>query len=136
MSEESPKGASLIPAPGCGHRWARPPQRQCGPTLWICAFGLLALLVSATSPADDSLQPDFARHFRNGHRIVTASLSQMGHLFRRNWAAAAITFGAHAGPVRHPAEHSIHGLPARLISPGFEGSLTARAPPVCSFLSV
>ena len=132
MLQELPRGASLISAPGCGHAWARPPQRQrLGPALLICAFGLLALLVSAISPADDSVQPDFSRHFRNGHRIVTASkLLQTSHLLRRNCAAAAIMFGAHAGPVRHPADDPVPGPHACLSSPGLESSLAARAPPL------
>lgn len=140
MPEELPRGGFPISASNPIARWAWAlclPRERVGLARLACAFGLLTLLVSAMSPADDSVQPDFSRHFRNGHRIVTASkLSQTGHLFGRNWAAAAITFGAHAGPVRHPAEHSIHGLPACLSSPGFEGSLDARAPPACSSCSV
>jgi len=136
MPEESPKGASLISAPRRSYSWVRPPQGR-HLALLICSFGLLALLVSAISPADDSVQPDFSRHFRNGHRIVTASkLLQTGHLFRRIRAAAEIKVGAHAGPVHYPADHSTQYLPASLSSPGFEGSLAVRAPPACSSCSV
>jgi len=136
MPDEGPRSDSSIAAPGRNHWWRGIlclPREGFGLARLACAFGLFALLVSALSPADDSVQPDFFRHYRNDHRIVTASnLVQTGHLFRRNWGAAAVTFRAHAGPVRHPADHSIHGLPARLISPAFEGPLAARAPPACS----
>jgi len=135
------RGGSLIVAPGRSHCWpwalCLPRERLPRLALLVCVAGLLALLVSAISPADDSLQPDLSRHFRNGHRVVTASkLLQASHLLRPNRAAAANTFGAHAGPVRHPADHSILGPPASTSSPGFKRSLAARAPPACSSCSV
>jgi hypothetical protein len=139
MPDEGPRCDSSIAAPDRS-RWWRGilclPRKRFGLARLACAFGLFALLISALFPADDSVQPDFSRHFRNGHRVTASTLLQTGHLFTRNWTAAAVTFGAHAGPVRHPADHSIHGLPTRLISPGFEGPLAARAPPACSSLAV
>ncbi len=137
MPEGLPWGSFPILASDRTHGWACAltlPRVRFGLARLVCVCGLLALLVSAISPADDLVQADFSRHTRNCHRIVTASkLLQTGHLLRRNWAAAAIAFGAHAGPVRHPADDPVHGLPARLSSPGFERSLAARAPPARSF---
>ena len=120
--------------PTAGWAWALGlPRKRFGLARLAFAFGLLALLISAISPVDDSVQPEFFRHFRKGHRIVTASkLLQANHLFRRNCTAPAITLGADARPIRHPADPSIHGLPACLSSPGFERSIAARAPPADS----
>jgi len=134
MPDEARKGDSPMAALACRHWWrgsVRLPMERFGIALPICVFALFALLVSAVSPADDLAQPDFSRHFRNGHRIVTASnLLQMGQN-----RAAAITFNIYAGPVCHSREHSIHGLPACANFPGFEDSLDVRAPPACTFLS-
>lgn len=136
MPDEGPRGGFSIATPSHSYWWPGAlclPRDRFGLVRLVCLFALFALLVSAISPVDDLLQPDFSRHSNSWHRTVTASkLLHQNHLPRRNWAAAAITFGAHAGPVRHPADDSIYDLPAPLSSPGFEHSLAARAPPTCS----
>ena len=38
--------------------------RVCGLSLLVCALGLVAVIVSAISPVDDSVQQDFAHHMR------------------------------------------------------------------------
>ena len=61
----------------------------------MCLFGLFTLLVSAISPVDDPVQPDFSRHSSNWHRNVTTfKLVGSSHLMRRHCAAAPIAFGA------------------------------------------
>jgi len=130
MPDQAPRGDSR------SHWWRGSvclPRGRLGLALSICTLALFGLLVSAISPVDDATQPDFSRYFRNGRCNVTASnLLQMGHVFGQN-RAAAITSSAHAGPVRHPGEHSIQGLPACANSPGFEDSLDVRAPPGLHF---
>ena len=40
------------------------PARVCGLSLLVCAVGLIAVVVSAISPVDDSAQADFSNHIR------------------------------------------------------------------------
>ena len=136
MPDEGLRGDSSIAAPGRSH-WRHGilclPRERLRFARLACAFGLLALLVSAISPMDDSVQPDFSLHFGNGQHMVTAfKLLQTSHALRPNRAAAVTTFGAHAGSVRQPADHLVQGVPTCSSSPGFERSLAARAPPACS----
>jgi len=129
---------SSIAAPGSSHWWLGilcPPTERFGLARLVCIAGLLALLVSAISPVDDSVQPDFSRHFRNGQRIVTAATRlQASRVRSPNPAAALITGGDHAGPVRVLEDLTMPDLHASLSSPGFERSHAGRAPPasLCS----
>jgi len=101
----------------------------------VCLFGLFTLLVSAISPVDDPVQPDFSRHSSNWHRNVTAP-KHVGpnHLIGRHCAAAPIMFGAYAGPTLDAAYQPAPVLYARLSSPGCGRAHTGRAPPLPLFL--
>jgi len=122
MQCRGPRDACLIAAPSRGHCW---------PRALVYVAGVLALLVSAISPADDSVQSDFSRYLRNGQYIVAASeLLQPSRVLRPVLSRARVTTGDHAGPVRHPEDLFASGLRApRLSSPAFEHSLAERAPP-------
>ena len=137
MPEEGPRGGCLISAPGRSHWWPGAhclPRERFGLARVVCVVGLFALLVSAISPADDSVQPDFSRYFRTGERIVRASrLSPASHLFTRNCTTAPTALGIEASPVFHSADHAVPGLHARISSPGLEHSHAGRAPPALVF---
>jgi hypothetical protein len=135
MRGEGPRGGFSIAAPGHSHRWLGIPclpRECCGLGRFVCLLAL-ALLVSAISPVDDSVQPDFPPHSSNWHRIVTASkLAGPSHLIRGHCAATPIRCGASV-PVLHSADHAIPVPHARLSSPGFRRSHAGRAPPARVF---
>jgi len=121
-------------------RWRRgvlsPPRERFGPARVVCVVGLFALLVSAISPIDDSVQPDFSRHSSSSHRTVTVSkLTRPIHPTRRHCAATPIRCGAHAAPILHSLDHAVPPLHARSSSPGFERTRTERAPPAPALLT-
>lgn len=123
-------------SPSRSHWWCGTlfPREHFGFASLVCLAGLVALLFSAVSPADDSAQPALVSHLRNGQPIVTAvRLFQTNYRLVRNYAAPAITLGG-AAPVCRSVDHSLDDLPASLSSSGFENSLNGRAPPMCSLL--
>ena len=134
MPEEQPRVDVFTADPG-GHSWGGilcPPRGRFDLLLLICVAGLL--LVSAMSPADDSVQPDFSRHVSKGQRVGTASnLLQSSHVLRPNAFPVLITAGDHPGPVRHLEDLPVRSLPACLSSPGFGRSHAGRAPPCSRF---
>jgi len=105
--------------------------RRCDRSVLVSVAGLFALLVSAVSPADDSVQLDYSRHLRYGRLIVTASrLVQMSHVLKPNEAAPALNTACnHLRPVRHAVDLPTHNFHIRLGSPGFERRHASRAPP-------
>lgn len=136
MRGETPTGDSSIAALGGGHWWVRPlclPGDRVGLARLVCLVGLFAVLVSAISPVDDSVQPDFSRHSSSWHRTVTASkLVRSNHLTGRHCAATPIRCGAYAAPILHSADHAVPVPHACSSSPGFERTHTGRAPPAGS----
>jgi len=133
MSGEGPGNESSIVASGYG-RWRRGAAGgRFGIARLVCVVGLFALLVSAISPLDDSVQPDFSRHSSSWHRTVTVSkLAGPIHLAKRHCAITAIKCGAYAAPILHSAGHAVPVLHVCPSSPGFEPTHTGRAPPASS----
>ena len=133
MPEKTTGGGSFLSVRGQGRRPAsiRCLQGRClrlAPL--ICVAGLLALLVSAISPADDLVQPDFSPNFRSGQRIVAASrLLQIPLLHKRHCAGAAVALGANAKSAFQPAGDAAPVLSARLTPTRPERSHAGRAPP-------
>ena len=124
-------------SPSRSHWWCGTlfPRERFGFASLVCLAGLVALLFSAASPADDSAQPALSGHLRNGQRIVTAArLFQTNFRLVCNYGAPAITLGGGAAPVCSQVDHSLDDLPASLRSSGFANSLNGRAPPMCSLL--
>lgn len=130
---ELPGGGLSLSALNRAHRWTWgfcQPRLGFGLARLACVCGLFALLVSAISPADDSVQPDFSRRSGTCHPIVkTCKLVQTSLLFKRNCTATPTALGIHARPVIHSAERAVLDLHARVSEPGFELSHAGRAPP-------
>ena len=137
MRNEAPRVDSSTAARGCSQWWVGSlclPGQRMGLARLVCLFGLFALLVSAISPVDDAVQPDFSRNSSNWHRNVTASkLVGPSHMIGGHCAAAPIAFGAYAGPTPD-AGYPTPVLYACSSSPGCESAHTERAPPL--FLSL
>jgi len=133
MPDLDRRGDSSTVASGRSHR--RPgtrclPRERFGLARVVCVVGLFVLLVSAISPLDDSVQPDFARHSSSLHRTVTVSKPGGAiHLTRRHCALTSIECGAYAAPVLHSAPYAVPASHACSSSPGFERTHTGRAPP-------
>ena len=135
MPGEGPGNESSIVASGYG-RWRRgAPGERFGIARVVCVVGLFALLVSAISPVDDSVQPDLSRHSSSWHRTaIVSKLTRPIRLTRRHCALTPIKSGADAAPILHsaravPVPHACSSWV------GFERTHTGRAPPAPSLLT-
>ena len=133
MLGERPRGDSSIAALGHSHCWSGIvclPRKRFALALCVYLFALFALLVSAISPLDDSLQPDFSHHSRSWHRTVIApKKARPIHLIRRH-CAAPVALGACASHILHLTNHVAPVLHAHLNPPGLRRAHTGRAPPL------
>lgn len=96
----------------------------------VCILALLALLASALSPADDSLQQDFSRWVSSRHSVTaTCGPAGLGRLAKLNRAAVPTAFGADTNPLFHFSDHALTAGNARKVTPGVRRANPGRAPP-------